>query len=67
MSGLTRILNEKLIVEKFLLLGKVELEEQRIAKAERFLRQQSYRAHNRVLAIPVCAASWKVMEESCSL
>ena len=34
MSGLTRILNEKLIVEKFLLLGKVELEEQRIAEAK---------------------------------
>ena len=55
---MTRILNEKLIVEKFLLLGKVDLGEQRIAKAERFLRQQSYLAHNRVLAFPVFVASW---------
>ena len=33
-------------------------EDVEFARTERLLRQQSYRAHNRVLAFPVCVASW---------
>ena len=54
-------------LRKFLLLGKVELEQQRTCKGERFLMQQGCRALNRVLAVLVFVASWEVIRESCSL
>ena len=54
-------------LRNFCSLGRSSWKNREFARAERFLRQQSYRALNRVLAISVFVASWWEMEESCSL